>query len=178
MIKAEIAESIQALRLPAYDEIPTVGLFLDQTAKYISEYLMPLQDQALTGSMISNYVKKKMISNPVKKQYSRDQICYLLFISVAKNVLSLEEIQWFIDLQKKTYSIPVAYNYFCDELKNVIFWVFELSDHMDKVGTDKTDEKAILRNIIMAVAYKVYLNKCVSVLAKHQRVNEEQAELH
>ena len=73
-IKAEIANAIQTLRLPHYWEIPSVGLFLDQTAKYVSEYLKPLQDASLTGSMISNYVKKGLLSNPVKKQYSREQI--------------------------------------------------------------------------------------------------------
>ena len=36
-IKAEIAASVKTLRLPSYQEIPAVGLFLDQTAKYISE---------------------------------------------------------------------------------------------------------------------------------------------
>ena len=88
-LKAEIAQTISDLHLPHYQEIPDVGLFLDQTAKYISEYLKPLQDTALTGSMVSNYVKKGLIRNPVKKQYGRDQIAYLFFIAVAKSVLSL-----------------------------------------------------------------------------------------
>ena len=52
-IKQEIAQSIAALHLPPFDEIPDVGLFLDQTAKYVSEYLKPLQETALTGSMVS-----------------------------------------------------------------------------------------------------------------------------
>ena len=89
-LKAEIAGTIRTLRLPYYQEIPDVGLFLDQTAKYISQYLAPLQENALTGSMISNYVKKGLIANPVRKQYDREQIAYLFFIAVAKSVLTLE----------------------------------------------------------------------------------------
>ena len=60
-------DAIRQFTLPSYNEIPNVGLYLEQTAKYISEYLTCLGDFALTGSMISNYVKKGLIKNPVKK---------------------------------------------------------------------------------------------------------------
>lgn len=163
-IKEELARSVAQLRLPHYQEIPNVGLFLDQTAKYISEYLTPLQEQALTGSMISNYVKKDLIANPVKKQYDREQIAYLFFIAVAKSVLTLEEISWVIKLQKLSYEPERAYEYFCKELQNVLFYVFGLKDTMDLVGTDHTEEKTILQNTIIAVAHKVYLNKCLAAM--------------
>ena len=163
-LKREIAQSIVSFHLPHYAEIPNVGLFLDQTAKYISEALMPLQDAALTGSMISNYVKKDLIANPVRKQYDREQIAYLFFIAVAKSVLTLEEIQWVIRLQKASYSPERAYEYFRMELQNVLFYVFGLKDRLDKIGVDNTDEKNILRNTIIAVAHKAYLNKTLAVI--------------
>ena len=167
-IKREVAESVRALRLPQYDQIPNVGLFLDQTAKYICEYLQPLQENALTGSMVSNYVKKGLISNPVKKQYSREQIAYLFFIAVAKSVLSLEEISWVIQIQKATYSSERAYEYFCRELENVLFYVFGLKEQLDRVGSEDTEEKTILRNTIIAVAHKTYLNKCLAAIQNHE----------
>lgn len=163
-IKEEIARSVAQLHLPHYQEIPNVGLFLDQTAKYISEYLAPLQEQALTGSMISNYVKKDLIANPVKKQYDREQIAYLFFIAVAKSVLTLDEISWVIRLQKLSYEPERAYEYFCRELQNVLFYVFGLKDTMETVGSDHTEEKAILQNTVIAVAHKVYLNKCLAAM--------------
>ena len=67
--KEEMLLSIRDFRLPKYDEIPDVGLFLEQTTKYISKYVEPLQDITLTGSMISNYVKQKIIAKPIKKHY-------------------------------------------------------------------------------------------------------------
>lgn len=169
-IKEEIIQSVSKLQLPAYREIPTVGLFLDQTAKYISEYLSPLLDTALTGSMISNYVKKKLIANPVKKQYGRDQIAYLFFIAVAKQVISLEEIQCLIEQQKKVYDVERAYNYFCRELQNVVFYVCGVTDTMQTTGTDESDEKMLLRSTIIAVAHKSYLSQCL------QRLNEKNQE--
>ena len=82
--KLAIAASVRDFCLPRYNEIPNVGLYLEQTTKYICEYLAPLGEFSLTSSMISNYVKKGLIANPVKKQYSREQIAYLFFIAVAK----------------------------------------------------------------------------------------------
>ena len=167
-LKRQIAKSVEQFRLPHYDEIPNVGLFLDQTAKYISEALAPLQDSALTGSMISNYVKKDLISNPVRKQYDREQIAYLFFIAVAKSVLSLEEIMWVIRLQKASYSPERAYEYFRMELQNVLFYVFGLKKDLEQIGKDNTDEKTILRNTIIAVAHKAYLNKTLAVIQQQE----------
>lgn len=171
-IKAEIGESVRRLKLPQYREIPSMGLFLDQTAKYVSEYLAPLQENALTGSMISNYVKKGILDSPVKKQYSREQIAYLFFIALAKTVLSLEEITWVIRLQKASYSPEVAYEYFCSELENVLFYVFGLKQELDQIGSQNSDEKTILRNTIIAVAHKIYLNKCLSIISSRGREME------
>jgi len=88
--KEELINSISAFALPKYNEIPNVGLYLEQASKYVSEFSVVLQGGAVTGSMISNYVKQGLLSNPVKKQYDRDQIAYLIFISIAKMVLSME----------------------------------------------------------------------------------------
>ena len=68
IIKDKVAASIDRFRLPAYDAIPDVGLYLEQTAKYISDYLAPVCALPITGSMISNYVKKGLIKSPVRKQ--------------------------------------------------------------------------------------------------------------
>ena len=82
--KQQISSSIADFRLPRYHEIPNVGLYLEQATKYVCEYLEPLGEYTLTPSMISNYVKKGLIANPIKKQYSRDHIAYLFFIAMAK----------------------------------------------------------------------------------------------
>lgn len=156
-----IKETIAAFKLPRYEDIPDVGLFLDQVTKYIMEYLKPLPSFSVTGSMISNYVKKGLVANPVKKQYGREQIAYLFFIVMAKTVLSLEDIQLIIQLQKLSYAPQQAYNYFQQELGSVLGFVFGLKSQLETIGTDATSEKAILRNTIIAVAHKVYIDQCL-----------------
>ena len=164
--KALAAESFRNFRLPRYEEIPNVGLYLEQTTKYIAEYLNPVQEGALTASMISNYVKKHLIASPVKKQYSREQIAYLMFIALAKNVLSLDQLFRFIRLQQKTYTAEKAYNYLCDELENMLQFVFGLKDDVADVGSDSTDEKFMVRATIITVAHKLYLDKCFDAMAE------------
>ena len=166
--KERIARSVQDFRLPRYHEIPTVGLYLEQVAKYISEYLAPLEEGSLTPSMVSNYVKKHLIDSPVKKQYGRDQIAYLFFIALAKNVMSLEALKGFIALQKRTYPLPRAYDYLCDEFENLLQYTFEVKDVMDAVGHDNTDERRLLYTCIVAVTQKIYLEKCLEAIARDE----------
>lgn len=164
--KQQIAESLRDFRLPRYNEIPNVGLYLEQATKYVGEYLAPLGEYTLTPSMISNYVKKGLIANPVKKQYGREQIAYLFFIAVAKSVLSLDALTGFIKLQQQTYTLPKAYDYFAEELENLLAFTFELKDTMEAVGEDNTDEKRLLYTCLVAAVQKVYLEKCLEAIAK------------
>ena len=166
--KQRIAGSVRNFRLPRYNEIPNVGLYLEQATKYVCEYLAPLGEFSLTPSMISNYVKKGLIANPVKKQYSRDQIAYLFFIAVAKSVLSLDALKGFIALQKRTYPLSRAYDYFAEEFENLLQFTFELKDTMESVGEDNTDEKRLLYTCIVAAVQKVYLEKCLEAIAAEE----------
>ena len=166
--KQQIGQSIADFRLPRYNEIPNVGLYLEQATKYVAEYLAPLGEYTLTPSMISNYVKKGLIANPVKKQYGRDHIAYLFFIAMAKSVLSLDALTGFIKLQQQTYSLPKAYDYFAEEFENLLQFTFELKDSMETVGEDNTDEKRLLYTCIVAAVQKVYLEKCLEAIAEEK----------
>lgn len=164
--KQRIQETVRDFRMPRYHEIPDVGLFLEQSTKFITEALRPLGNITLTSSMISNYVKRGLIANPVKKQYDREQIAYLIFIAVTKNILSLEDIQLQINVQKTIYTPEKAYNYFCEELENVLHYSFGLIDRLEAVGVEKSDTKTMLRNTIIAVGHKVYLDKYFTELRR------------
>ena len=161
--KQLLADSVKDFRLPRYHEIPNVGLYLEQTSKYIAECLEPVLETALTSSMISNYVKKGLIPSPVKKQYYADQIAYLFFIAIAKQVLSMENIIALAEQQRKTYTIPVAYDYFCMELENMLYFVFGLTDTVEEVGVTSTHQKNMLRSLIIAAAQIIYLDRCLAV---------------
>ena len=166
--KQKIADAFRFFRLPRYEEIPDEGMYLEQTAKYICEYLNPVLGNAITTSMISNYVKKDLIDNPIRKQYHREQIAYLIFIAIAKNVMSLDGLIHFIALQKRTYTLHRAYDYFCDQFEAALFFTAEVCDTMDIVGEDTADEKKLLFSCIVAVTQKIYLEKCLEAIANEE----------
>ena len=168
-MKCLMAEPIRGFRLPRYAEIPTVGLYLEQTIKYINAYLAPLGCLELTGSMVSNYVKKGLIPAPVKKQYYPEQISYLFFVALAKNLTSMENIDLLISVQRETYTLPVAYDYMCGELENMLFYFFGLKDTPEEVGETESDEKNLLRGLIMSAANVIYLNNYIEYVRKLDR---------
>lgn len=98
-------------RLPRYKEIPDIGLYLEQTVSYINN-ILSIIDISITSSMLSNYVKKGYVTHPVRKKYYPDQISYIIFIVIVKQVLSMENISALFSLQKSTYPLSVAYDFF------------------------------------------------------------------
>ncbi len=163
-IKKLLADSMQAFQLPKYAQLPDVGLYLEQTTQYINNYLAPLGCIEITSSMISNYVKKGLIANPVKKQYYADQIAHLIAITILKNVLSLENINTLFLMQQETYSNEVAYDYLCMELENILFYQFGLKESVEQIGNTFSNEKQMLRSAIIAVSHIIYLNHCFKML--------------
>ncbi len=151
---------IPSFRLPRFRDIPDVGLYLDQTVKYINRLLKPLGCIEITSSMVSNYVKKGYIANPVRKQYSAEQIAGLIFIAIVKGVISMENIDRLFDLQRSCYTAETAYDYFADELENVLFHTFGLKPTLSQIGATNTQEKQMLRSVIIAVSNIIYLSDC------------------
>jgi len=151
---------VRDFRLPRYSEIPNVGLYLEQITKYVNGYLAPLQCAELTPSMVSNYVKKGIIPNPIKKQYFAEHVAYLFFVAVAKQVVSIEAISVLVAMQRRTYTLPVAYDYLCDETENMVKHVFGAKDELDEIGRHRAKEKMLLRSLIFAAAHVLHVQAC------------------
>ena len=155
---------LPVIRLPRYRDIPDVGLYLEQVTRYVSDSLEPLGQGELTGSMVSNYVKKGILASPVRKQYGREQIAHLIYITVVKSVLPMEDIRLMLSIQKRTYDSAVAYDYFCTELENILYFRFGLKDTVDSVGVTSSMEKDMLHSAIIAVSHIIYLDACFAYL--------------
>lgn len=172
LLKNGPADSIKTFHLPAYAQLPDTGLYLEQTAQYINRCLAPLGCIEITGSMISNYVKKGLITGPVKKLYYKDQIAHLICITVLKQVLSLENISRLFARQTLVYTDETAYNYFCRELENILFFQFGLKDSVEEIGTTFSIEKKMLRSAIIAVTHIIFLNNCFQMLDEQNNVQD------
>lgn len=163
--KELLLQEIKAFKLPTYNEIPNVGLFLEQVTKYITDYMAPIESVSLTGSMISNYVKKGIINNPTRKQYGREQIAELIFIALAKTVLSLEDIQQVLKMIPEDTEPEKTYEHFRKEMFNTLNIVFdgEGAAKPEKTAA-KTAEGQVLSHTAITISHKIYLDKYFKAL--------------
>lgn len=145
--------------LPKFSQIPNIGLYLAQVVEYLNNCLRTFGNIKITNSMVSNYVKHKLISPPTNRLYSREQIAELLFIAIAKNVMEQDDLKKALKIQKETYSTEIAYDYFVLELKNALLYVFRFQNQLQHIGNDNTKQKEMLHNLIMSFAYREYLYK-------------------
>lgn len=164
-LKAHLADTISAFRLPRYTELPDMGLYLEQVTTYLNQIFAPLGCMELTGSMIRNYVKKGLIANPVQKRYYAEHLAHLIAIALLKNVMPLENIHALFVRQRKIYSVPTAYDYLGMELENMLFFMFEVKDTVEEIGSTSSTEKQMLRSAIIALCNIIYLNACFKQLS-------------
>lgn len=79
------------------EDIPDIDLYMDQVTGYIDKVLQNFvtdkDDKILTKTMINNYVKAKLIDQPIKKKYNKNQIMELIMIYHFKNILSISDIE-------------------------------------------------------------------------------------
>lgn len=160
LTKKVMADPIRDFHLPRYRELPDVGLYLEQTVQYVNQCIAPLDCGQITGSMVSNYVKKGVFAGPIKKQYYVEQIAHLMVIAIMKNVLSLENIHKLFCMQKGVYTDQVAYDYFCCELENMLLHIYGVKDAAEDIGSTVSDEKMMLRGVIISVCHMIHLNSC------------------
>lgn len=156
-----LSDAVRDFTLPRYAEIPDMGLYLEQTAKYLQKTLMPLDCFEVTGSMIRNYVKMGLVKNPEKKLYYRDQIAHLMTITILKAVIPLDSIQRFFASQRKVYTDQVAYDYFCMEMENILHARFGITKTVKDIGSTNSIQKEMLRSAITAVSHLIYVNECL-----------------
>ena len=142
-------------RLPAWEELPNIGLYMDQVVTLLTQYLdyMPpelKEEQVITPAAINNYVRKKIMPEPIRKKYYRVHIAYLIMVCTLKQCLSIPTLQTIIPMGlseeevRQTYSSYVkrhrmACTYF---VKQVRIAAGGILDHEpeSEISTDDTSD--------------------------------------
>lgn len=104
-------------KLPYWDELPEIELYMDQVIVLMEKYLslhISNGDKIITPSMINNYVKLGIMPAPVRKKYSRTHIAYLIIICSLKQVIPIPDIKNLIELRVTKSSIADTLNFFSD----------------------------------------------------------------
>ena len=117
-------EEISSFKLPQYSEIPAVDLYMEQVITYINSSLSVFSDdpkKVLTPFMVNNYVKAGMIKMPKKKKYDKEQIGYLMAITLMKQTLSMADMALLLDLdQYVTADKGRLYAFYCSIEMNML----------------------------------------------------------
>lgn len=172
-------KDVESFDLPSYKELPNIELYMEQVLKYINSVLAPFSfdgSPLLTSYMVNNYVKAKMISEPKKKRYTKEQLGYLIAITIMKSSLSMGDMSLLLELDDNI-SLDTGRIYaFYSEMETSIVkqttsvskkQVDKLLSSFDKAkaaGNGKADED--LRNslglLALRLATKAEANKLLS----------------
>ena len=89
---------LREYRLPEWDRLPDLGLYMEQVTVLMRQYLDYLppelkEEQFITASTINNYVRMKIMPEPRRKRYYRIHLAYLIVILTHKQSLSITMIR-------------------------------------------------------------------------------------
>lgn len=152
-------KGLEQFKLPRWDELPSVDLYLEQVLSLLDEWLgdyLTFDDKKImTKTMVNNYVKQKFIAAPVNKKYDKTAVASLFVIAILKPVYTIQEISRLIRLAVRTIEAETAYNQFCELIESAVRHAFHRTA-MPKIPISE-DPRGILWNVCNSFACQLYV---------------------
>ncbi len=123
---------LEDYRLPKWELIPDLGLYMEQVVTLLKIYLDYLppelkDDQIITAAAINNYVRNKIMPQPEKKKYYRIHIVYLIIICTLKQSLGISTLHALIPSDMNEDEIRTFYNTFAERHRLVsVYFINEV----------------------------------------------------
>ncbi|MBR5751427.1 MAG: DUF1836 domain-containing protein [Clostridia bacterium] len=152
-------------RLPAWNEIPDFGLYMEQVTVLLKQYLDYLppelkEEQFITAATINNYVRTKIMPRPVDKRYYRVHIAYLIIILTLKQSLSISLVSKIIPMDMTPREVEEIYTGYAElHRKAAVFFMEQVRaaagpilSHKDRaeISTDSPEELISMCAILSA----------------------------
>jgi DNA-binding transcriptional MerR regulator len=106
-------QDISRYHTPAWDELPDLGLYMDQVITYLERHTALFsaeEDKLITPAMINNYVKSEIVPRPNQKKYSREHLAFLLVITTLKQILPIPDISRILESQALESNLAELFN--------------------------------------------------------------------
>ena len=164
-------------RLPKWEDIPDIGLYMEQVLALLKQYLDYLppelkDEQFITAATINNYVNKKFMPKPYKKRYYRIHIAYMIMICTLKHSMSIsmlqklipnniseEEVKRIYDSYAKRHKL--AAEYFIEQVQMIAGPLLYDEDPSHQIAVDATEdlitESAVISALSRLLAEKLLL---------------------
>lgn len=142
-------------RLPRWDELPDIELYMDQVITLMGKYfgwLSPQDESVLTSSMINNYVKIGIIPAPIKKKYSRTHLFRLIIICVMKRVLPINDIAALIETLLETRTEDEVLDIFTSRYEEECFNTMSLLESSLEQNAEEESKAALSLSVVQAAA--------------------------
>ena len=125
-------------KLPAWKELPDIGLYMDQVIALLGQYLdfIPVEDQKnkpVTPTTINNYVRLKVMPAPEKRKYYRIHIAYLIMIFTLKQGTSINGIQQLLPITADEEEVKNFYTRYVERLQDIALF-YSLVHHGITLG--------------------------------------------
>ena len=143
---------LEEFRLPSWGMIPDIGLYMEQVIILLKEYLDYLppelkDEQIITAATINNYVRTKIMPEPVKKKYYRVHIAYLVMICTMKQILPIAVISRIIPMNISEGDVESIYERYSEKHASTIVYFLKqirlvagpILDHKDIIEESAED---------------------------------------
>lgn len=106
--------------LPSWEEIPDLGLYMEQVLALLRQYLDYLppelkDEQFITAATINNYVRNRFMPEPCRKKYYRVHIAYLIMICTLKQTLSIATLHSMIPVGLSEQEVREIYSAYAEK---------------------------------------------------------------
>lgn len=142
-------------KLPAWKELPDIGLYMDQVIALLGQYLdfIPLEDskdKPVTPTTINNYVRLKVMPAPEKRKYYRVHIAFLLMIFTLKQGISINGLQQLLPSTADEEEIRAFYTSYVERLQEVgNFYTAQTRAAVQVILDPKTSDEGAIENVII-----------------------------
>lgn len=181
----ELSAQMRGLHIMRIEEMPRIDLYLDQLISLVSTELSPFYepgDKIVTGSMVNNYVKQKVVPAPTRRRYDRTHLAALMFVCCLKRVLTISQVSSLLNmLEQANVDVELAFDELASTLEQALSARFPegLGDMdgrttsevrmnlLDKDGRAVTGElPAIMESAIGLVVNHVFVEKLLALEAR------------
>lgn len=161
-------------------ELPRIDLYLDQVLTLVTDELAFMYlpgEQTLTGSMVNNYVKQKLVPAPKRKRYTRRHVASLLFVCAFKRVYSIAQLRQIMGMIEEAHvDAGALYDEVVSSLERALAEQFAvgadfvapvMEPHIrpvDEAGEEVAPELArVLEAAVASLAAKVYVEQTLAL---------------
>ena len=142
-------------KLPAWKELPDIGLYMDQVIALLGQYLdfIPMEDskdKPVTPTAINVAMPLKVMPAPEKRKYYRVHIAFLIMIFTLKQGISINGLQQLLPSTADEEEIKNFYTSYVERLQEVgNFYTAQTRAAVQDILDPQVTDEGVVENVII-----------------------------